>query len=68
VTDRPGIDDFFGVLEPDGICEDRRESLLARLSVERWRVLPTGKAGRGPVGGGRGDRGMVEVIVEVIFV
>lgn len=70
VTDRPGIEDFFGVVE--GICEAvdvRRESLpLARLPFEERRVLLTGRAGRGPVGGGRGVRGRVEVMVEAISV
>jgi hypothetical protein len=66
VNERLGIEDFFGVVE--GICDECREPPLARLSFEARRFLPTGRAGRGPVGGGRGVRGRVEVTVEAIFV
>lgn len=59
VTDREGMDVFLdeggGMLEA---VEVRRESgVEARLSADGRRVLDTGNAGKGPVGGGRGVRG-----------
>lgn len=71
VTERTEGVDLLGVVE--GIC-DAIEALELRLlcegvpsSVDFWRDLATGRAGRGPVGGaakgGRGLRGMAEVMV-----
>lgn len=60
VTDREGMDVFLaeggGMFEAVEVRRDSAE-LEAMLSPDNLRVLATGKAGSGPVGGGRGVRG-----------
>lgn len=73
VTDRDGNDDFLELVgRVEETAEVRRESAaLALLVVEMassdsLRVLGTGRAGNGPVGGGgRGVRGRADVILLV---
>lgn len=61
VTDREGMDVFLdeggGIFDAVDVRRDSGVMLEAMLSVDILRVLATGSAGKGPVGGGRGVRG-----------